>query len=140
MLDILKALILKALVDKRVIDVYYDYYVKGLSPSEIAGKYGLSRRTILSVIYRYPLVNKPKITKALLSKLYKDLLDLEDAYVWLTPRVIQCNLCGRRFELASRDLFPKVKWLLSLHIERAHIDYIEELEEKLFLKLKQRAI
>jgi len=140
MLDILKSLILKTLVDKRDIEIYYDYYVKGLSPSEIADKYNLHRRTILSIIYKYPLVRNPRLTKALLSRIYEDLLGIGEAYVWVTPRVLQCSLCGRYFTLTSRDMLPKLKWLLSLHIDRAHKDYVEELAEELFEKIKRRAI
>jgi len=128
---VLSYLIARALTDKKTLEILYDYFVNGYSPSEIAQKYGLPKYKVKTVVSSPSVKKKFRLVRALLEKYYDDLRELETVFTQIDADIYMCKLCGWSIKVDVEGNRGKFKGVLFWHVRSQHRREIGEIAKKL---------
>jgi len=128
---VLAYLVARALTDKRSLDMLYEYYVKGYSPSEIAQKYEIPKYKVKTLISSPVVKRKYRLVRTLLEKYYNALRNLETIYEKLDDDIFVCKLCGWSIKVDPQGNRGKFRGVLFWHVRSQHKREVNEIVLKL---------
>jgi len=131
--EVLRYLVVKALTDKNVVKILYDYFVENISPSVLASKYGVSKYQVRGYIQRIADKMSHARARAVIKHVYPYLISAEDIFEYDGHAFFKCKLCG----IEIPNGFERVSFAMYDHLTKKHADYIDVVVNRIIDILKQ---
>jgi len=129
----LRYLVIKALIDKSVVRIIYEYFVEDSSPSVLASRYGVTRHQVRGYVLRITDKMSHVKARAVIKHVYPYLMDLGYIFEYDGQRQFRCKICG----LEIHNIYKRTQFAMHDHISKNHMDYVDTIVDRIIEALKQ---